>query len=72
MDALPVSRIPNETISMIPRRVKLGFSSLPNKESKFQSVICKMMHRIPKNTIREINTVLSNGHNINKNTSILI
>jgi len=31
---LPVSRTPNETTSMIPRRLKLGFSSLNIKANR--------------------------------------
>jgi hypothetical protein len=45
---LPVSRTPNETTSMIPRRLKLGFSSLPNKEGKLQLVTRKMIQSIAK------------------------
>ena len=33
---------------MIPRRLKLGFSSLPNKEGKLQLVTRKMIQSIAK------------------------
>lgn len=39
--SVPVSRTPKETISMIPRRLKLGFSSLPKKDEKFSSITSK-------------------------------
>jgi hypothetical protein len=51
---LPVSRTPNETTSMIPRRLKLGFSSLPNKEGKLQLVIRKMVQSIAEEHEKKI------------------